>query len=271
MKLGVMASLEKGASAALEKVHELGLPTCQLSCWDPVHYTASNVRALREASRQYGVEVTTLWAGYTGARVWNFIEGPSTIGLVPPSTRQQRLGELKAGSDFAREAGIPSLTTHVGFLPEWPGDPEYAPTVAALREIAEHCRQHGQQFWFETGQETPITLLRTMQDIGTDNLGVNLDPANLLLYGKANPLDALDVIGSYVRGVHAKDGDYPTDGRSLGKEQPLGQGRVNFPALIGKLKSLHYQGALTIEREISGPKQIEDIKLAIRLLEPLCA
>jgi sugar phosphate isomerase/epimerase len=203
--------------------------------------------------------------------VWNFVEGPATIGLVPPATRQQRLGELAAASDFAKQVGIPSITTHVGFLPEWPGDPEYTATVETLRTLAEHCRQNGQEFWFETGQETPITLLRTIQDVGTDNLGINLDPANLLLYGKANPLDALDVFGACVRGVHAKDGEYPTDGRSLGKEQPLGQGRVNFPALIGKLKALGYSGALTIEREISGPKQIEDIKLAIRLLEPLVA
>jgi L-ribulose-5-phosphate 3-epimerase len=271
MKLGVMASLERGAEAALQQVHELGLPTCQVSCWEPAHYTAETAQTLAAASRRYGVEITTLWAGYTGPRVWNFVEGPSTIGLVPPATRSRRLEELKAGSDFARQAGIPSITTHVGFLPEWPGDPEYALTVDALREVVARCRQNGQEFWFETGQETPITLLRTIQDVGADNLGVNLDPANLLLYGKANPLDALDVIGTLVRGVHAKDGEYPTDGRSLGKEQPLGQGRVGFPALVAKLKALGYAGALTIEREISGPRQIEDIKLAIRLLEPLCA
>ena len=271
MQLGVMASLARGPEAALQEVHALGLPTCQVTCWDPSLYTPENARALAEASRRYSVEVTTLWAGYSGRRVWNFIEGPSTIGLVPPDTRQQRVAELQAGSDFARQVGIPSITTHVGFLPEWPGDPEYQPIVAALRDVAERCRDNGQEFWFETGQETPITLLRTMQDVGTGNLGINLDPANLLLYGKANPVDALDVFGVHVRGVHAKDGEYPTDGRSLGKEQPLGQGRVNFPALIGKLKALGYTGALTIEREISGPKQIEDIKLAIHLLEPLVA
>ncbi len=271
LRLGVMASLERGAEAALQRVREFGLPTCQVSCWNPAHYTAQTARALVEASRRYQVEITTLWAGYSGPRVWNFLEGPATIGLVPPETRAQRLEELKAASDFAKAAGIPSITTHVGFLPEWPGDPQYAPTVEALRALAKHCQQNGQEFWFETGQETPITLLRTIQDVGTDNLGVNLDPANLLLYGKANPLDALDIIGTYVRGVHAKDGEYPTDGRSLGKEQPLGQGRVNFPALVAKLKALGYDGALTIEREISGPRQAEDIRLAIRVLEPLIA
>ena len=127
----------------------------------------------------------------------------------------------------------------------------------------------GLGFWFETGQETPITLLRTIHDIGTDNLGINLDPANLLMYGKANPVDALDVFGQYVRGVHAKDGEYPTNGRQLGVEKPLGEGRVNFPALLTKLKALGFSGALTIEREISGPQQIADIQKAKQMLTAL--
>jgi L-ribulose-5-phosphate 3-epimerase len=142
--------------------------------------------------------------------------------------------------------------------------------VEALKTVAQTCLGLGVQFWFETGQETPITLLRTIEDIGTENLGINLDPANLLMYGKANPVDALDVFGQWVRGVHAKDGEYPTDGRDLGHEKPMGEGRVNFPALVPKLKACGYRGHLTIEREISGPKQIEDIQRAVAILEPLC-
>jgi sugar phosphate isomerase/epimerase len=157
----------------------------------------------------------------------------------------------------------------VGFIPENPGDPVYGDLLAALRELAEHCGALGLEFWFETGQETPITLLRTIEDLGLPNLGINFDPANLLMYGKANPLDALDVFGRYVRGVHAKDGEYPTNGRELGVEKPLGQGRVNFPALIGKLRDLGYGGALTIEREISGEQQIADIKAGKAYLESL--
>src|SRR6476659_4156733 len=98
MTLGVMASLERGAEAALQRVHEFSLPTCQVSCWDPEHYTANAAQELAGASRRYGVEITTLWAGYTGLRVWNFVEGTATIGLVPPATRRGRLAELKAAS-----------------------------------------------------------------------------------------------------------------------------------------------------------------------------
>jgi len=108
-----------------------------------------------------------------------------------------------------------------------------------------------------------------IQDIGGDNVGINLDPANLLMYGKGNPIDALDVFGQYVRGIHAKEGEYPTDGANLGREKPLGEGRVNFPVLLPKLKEKGFSGAVTIEREIAGPQQIADIKHAMKLLEPL--
>ena len=259
MKLGVIASLPSGPEAALQAVHDFDLPTCQLVCWDPTMFTAENAERVVKTCAATGVEVTTLWTGTPGRYVWNFIEGPTTIGLVPAATRQERVAIMKKGADFAHRIGVRSITTHVGFLPENPNDPDYVGTVEALRDIAQHCAAQGQEFWFETGQETPVTLLRTIQDIGTGNLGINLDPANLLMYGKANPVDALDVFGRYVRGVHAKDGEYPTDGRNLGHEKPLGDGRVNFPALLAKLKVLGFHGALTIEREIRGERQRLDI------------
>jgi len=162
------------------------------------------------------------------------------------------------------------VTTHVGFIPENPRDPMYVSLVEVLKQVAKFCGENDQSFWFETGQETPVTLLRTIEDVGAENLGINFDPANLLMYGKANPIDALDIIGKHVRGAHAKDGEYPTDGRELGKEKPLGEGRVNFRLLVARLKSLNYRGALTIERETSGPQQMEDIKRAKAMLEPLC-
>ena len=129
-----------------------------------------------------------------------------------------------------------------------------------------YCKANGQYLLFETGQETPITLKRTIEYVGTGNLGINLDPANLLLYGKANPCDAVDIFGDYVRGVHGKDGQYPTDPNYLGEEKRIGDGRVNFPCLIKKLKEHGYDGSITIEREIDGDKQIEDILYAKEFL-----
>ncbi|MSR64555.1 MAG: sugar phosphate isomerase/epimerase [Verrucomicrobiae bacterium] len=269
MKLGVIVGLGDDPEAALKKVRDLALPTCQLACWDPAHYTKDGIRTVKEARQRYGVEISSIWAGYPGPSVWNFIQGPTTIGLVPKKWRRVRIEALKAGADFAASLGVPTISTHCGFIPENPNDPVYGEVIAALKEVVAHCRRKKVAFTFETGQETPVVLLRCIEDLGFDRLGINFDTANLILYGKANPVDALDVIGKYVMGVHAKDGFYPTNGRELGHEAPLGEGKVNFPAFIPKLKKLGYRGALTIEREISGPKQIEDIERAKRLLGPL--
>jgi L-ribulose-5-phosphate 3-epimerase len=271
MKLGVLVSLEEGPDKALRKVHELEFPTCQVSCWHQELLTPAVAQHLRQAADRYGIEITTIWAGMPGRRVWDFVEGPDTIGIVPTAGRAERIQALKQAADFARMLGVPSITTHVGFLPENLSDPAYLAIVQALRDIALHCQSNGRQFWFETGQETPVTLLRTIQDVGLPNLGVNLDPANLLMYGKANPVDALDILGPYVRDVHAKDGEYPTGGRTLGVEKPLGQGRVNFPLLLARLKGLGYEGALTIEREIRGPQQMADIRAGKAFLESILA
>jgi sugar phosphate isomerase/epimerase len=111
--------------------------------------------------------------------------------------------------------------------------------------------------------------VRAMQDVGTDNQGVNFDLANLILYGKANPVDAVELLGPYVQGIHAKDGLWPTNPKQLGKEVPIGQGKVDFARIIARLKQLNYRGAVTIEREISGPQQIEDVRASKAYLEKL--
>lgn len=270
LRIGVITSLGHDPRVEIKKVHDLGLPTCQINCWNAEQYTEDKLAALKSATQEFGVEITSLWTGYPGKVHWNFTEGPATIGLVPPETREERVKALLAGAEFAAKLGVSSTTTHAGFIPENPLDPLYSGTVEALATVAKRCKELGLSFCFETGQETPVTLLRTMKDIGTGNLGVNLDPANLLMYGKANPIDALDILGPYVKGVHAKDGEYPTNPDDLGVEKPMGEGRVNFPALVAKLKSIGYSGALTIEREISGDQQVKDIQMAIKLLEPLC-
>ncbi len=227
LRLGVITGLGKGPDEELKKVHDLGLPTCQVSCWDPATYTEENVRLLTEACQKHSVEVTTIWTGYPGPAVWNFTEGPSTIGLVPPEYRTMRVEALKKGADFAKACGVPSITTHAGFIPESPTDPLYEGTVDALAQVARHCKKLGLYFCFETGQETPITLLRVIKDIGTDNLGINLDPANLLMYGKANPFDALNILGPHVRGVHAKDGVPDRTGQAgRGKATRAGEGEL---------------------------------------------
>lgn len=269
MYLGVMVVLRENVEETFEKVKNMGFSSCQLSCWDYTRYTDETAERIVKACEKYGVKISTFWCGWSGEGVWNFYDGPHTLGVVPVAHRFQRTKELLAGSDFAKKLGVVNMATHAGFIPEVPTSTEYWGTICALREIAKHCKANGQYFMFETGQETPVTLRRAIEDIGTGNVGINLDPANLILYGKANPIDALDVFGEFVRDVHAKDGCYPTGGKELGEEKPLGEGKVNFPAFIKRLKEIGYDGPLTIEREISGDKQIEDIKAAKAMLEAL--
>jgi sugar phosphate isomerase/epimerase len=264
-----MVSLEQDVEESFRRLGELGLRGCQLCGWDETFFTREIAEKIKNLAGEMGIRISTFWCGWPGPAVWDFYEGPLTLGLVPVEYRYIRAAVLKKGSDFAKLLGVDQVATHAGFIPENPGDPNYAGVVAVLRDIVSHLRRNGQKLLFETGQETPVTLRRLIEDLGGRDLGINLDPANLLLYGKANPVDALDVFGEYVLDVHAKDGEYPVNGRILGEEKPLGQGRVNFPKFIGRLKDLGYDGPITIEREISGEQQRADILKAIELLKTL--
>jgi L-ribulose-5-phosphate 3-epimerase len=266
MRLGLIVYAGNDPEAAIRKVHDLGFPTCQVGVGSFSPEMATRLRAILD---RYKIEATSLVAGGPGPEVWDFYQGPLTIGLVPRTYREARIAQIKKTSDLAKRCGVPAVQTHCGFIPENPNEPLYKEGVEAIRTVAAYCKQNGQNFRCETGQETPITLFRAIHDVGLDNVGVNFDAANLILYGKANPVDALDVLGPLVQGVHAKDGLYPTDPRKLGREVPIGQGKVNFPAFIKRLKEVGYRGPLTIEREISGPQQTADVRASKRYLEKL--
>lgn len=252
-----------------EKVVEMGIYSCQLNMWNQKLFTDECAEKIIDASKSTGVEISGLWAGWTGPCEWNFNVGPAVLGLVPPAYRSKRTDEMLNASAFAEKIGVTDIITHCGFIPENPMDPDFMGLVGALRKICGVMKERGQYFLFETGQETPTTLLRTIEEVGTGNLGINLDTGNLVLYGKANPVDALDTIGKYVRNTHCKDGFYPTEPYKLGKECRLGDGKVDFRGLLKKLDELGYTGALTIEREISGEQQIKDIIYTRGLLENL--
>ena len=125
-----------------------------------------------------------------------------------------------------------------------------------------YAKQRGVMIYFETGQETPTTLIRAIKDIATGNVFINCDLANLLMYGKANSLDAVKQFGSLIKEFHAKDGRYPDPNNpyELGAEVPIPTGEVNFPAVIAELKKQGFQGALTIECELNGARHDYVIK-----------
>ena len=252
---------------AFAEAKEMGLSSCQISVWDPTLYTDENARAINDACASLNFKVSCLWAGYTGPCKWNFTDGPDTIGLVPQKFREMRLLQLVEASDFAVKIGVTDIATHVGFIPENPSSAEYRELIESLRWLCNIYKARGQNFLFETGQETPITVLRSIEDIGTGNAFINFDTANVMLYGKGNPVDAIRVFGKYVRNTHIKDGFYPTDGKRLGREVKVGEGLADFGAILKMLKDCGYTGPYTIEREITGKQQKIDIMDTVAYLK----
>lgn len=248
ISLGVISGADN-PEEDLKIVRDLGFSICQLNIKE---YSPGLATRLSRTLKAYKISPTTLICMGPGNYVYNFMEGPSTIGLVPRAYRAARIERLKKGIDFCKEAGIPAVHAHFGFIPEDPKDILYIEFVALMKNIGEYALKLGIDIYFETGQETPITLRRAIEDIGTGNLFINYDVANLVMYGKANPLDGLQVLGKYVKSLHAKDGKYPTNPFELGKEVPIPEGEVDFPRIITTLKQIGFKGAIIIEYELAG-------------------
>jgi L-ribulose-5-phosphate 3-epimerase len=261
MELGLLISPFAAPEDSIRRVRDLGFNNCFLSLDGYIgKFTPASADQLGSLLAKYSVTATAVEVVGPGPLKWNFLEGPSTIGLVPRSTRSARMAALVGVSDFAKKLGVQQVQTHCGFIPEDPADALYSEAVTAIREVAKHCQSNGQNFLMETGQETPTTMARMLRDVAQPNLGVGLDTANLILYGKANPVDAVDILGPHVLSVHAKDGRWPTNPNELGEEVPIGNGLVDFNRVFAKLKAAGYTGTVTIERETSGPEQIQDVR-----------
>jgi L-ribulose-5-phosphate 3-epimerase len=204
--LGLVISPAEGPEETIRRVHELGLPTCFLSLDAYIgKFTPALATQFKGLLTKYNVTCTTVEVVGPPPLVWDFMQGPTTIGLVPRATRAARIDALRQASDFAKLLGVHQVQTHCGFIPENPSDPLYKETVVAIKQVAQHCAKNDQRFLMETGQETPTTMSRALRDVAEPNLGVGLDTANLILYGKANPVDAVAILGPHVHAVHAKD------------------------------------------------------------------
>lgn len=249
IKIGVILNNSEQIDARLKELKDAEFYSCQLGYRSNMDITYAN--QLKKACKKNGVSVTTL-VGVPGGGIWNFTEGPSTLGLVPEKGREAKIAELKQMIDFCQMADIPAIHSHFGFIPENPGAPEYKSFITVMKDLGEYAKNKNVLIYFETGQETPTTLIRAIQDIGTGNLFINCDLANLVMYGKANSLDAVKMFGPLIKEFHAKDGKYPTNPYELGREVPIPEGEVDFPNVIKELKKNGFDGSITIEYELSG-------------------
>jgi len=271
MKLGTLLRINHISESDMKfkSLKEMGFCSCQL-VYKPEEYTPEDAHIIKTSAEKYGVEISAQFCGFNdNDTVWDNYYGYMTAGLGVEAYRKPRLDYVKKAAVFAHKAGISDIVIHAGFIPNNPFSPDYPPLLTAVKLLCDYLRAMDMNVLLETGGESAVALLRLILDSGADNLFVNLDPANMLMYGYANPVDAMYTIGKYVRNIHGKDGLPPIDPRELGRETPIGEGRVDFPALFKELKNIGYDRYITIEREISGEKQIEDILKAKKYFENL--
>ncbi|MGL4513255.1 MAG: sugar phosphate isomerase/epimerase family protein [Lacipirellulaceae bacterium] len=279
--LGVFASIDAGLGVHLEIAHELGVPTVHLHTPHAASRTPRKAAEFRARLADLGIRVSVVFAGFEGESYADIPTVVRTVGLVPRDTRAARLAELKEIADFARSLSSPETSysggvipvgLHLGFVPHVPEDRAFAELVEVAREACDHCAAHGQAVHLETGQEPADALLDFLAAVARPNLFVNFDPANMILYGCGEPLDALRRVGAYVRSVHCKDAKWSDQpGVTWGVETALGAGDVDFSKFVAVLDEIGYQGPLTIEREIpqDPARQKAEIKGALDLLRGL--
>jgi len=271
--IGVFASIDAGLGVKLEVVRELGLTSIQLHSPHKESRTPENAKAFRAKLDDYGITISTVFCGFPGESYESIAITAQTVGFVPESTRAERFVEAKEIADFAKLLGVKEIGSHIGFVPHDRNGDLYRDVVAGIRDLCEHLARNGQQLHLETGQEEVDALLDFIQDVGTGNLFINFDPANLILYGIGDPIGALKKVGHLVRSVHCKDGvaTTGTPGVDWGREVPFGSGQVNAKLFLQTLKEIGYKGPLTIEREIpeEPARQKEEIGQAVQLIKEL--
>ncbi len=256
----------------LEEIVSLGVRCGQLGIPGDLNLDTDLAKEWKSALEREQFGIATVFAAYQGEDYADIPAVQRTVGFIPRSTRQERERRTYEVSDFAAAIGVKSIATHVGFVPEDHAHPDYTAVRDLVRRVADHAARHGQTFALETGQEPAPVLLRFLNDVSRPNVGINFDPANMILYGTGDPIEALGLLGPLVLSVHAKDGDWPPadQPQALGKERPLGRGAVGIPRFVEKLKKIGFSGPLNIERETENQQErIGDIRNAVPYLRKL--
>jgi sugar phosphate isomerase/epimerase len=270
--IGVFTSVDAGLGVKLEVAHDLGVPTIQMHAPHKASRTQANADRFLARLREFNIQLTCVFGGFDGESYADIPTVSRTVGLVPPETRAARTAEMKEIADFAKLLGCNVVALHLGFVPHETDSPLYREVIEVTRDVCDHCKANGQSLHLETGQETADGLLHFIHDVQRDNLFINFDPANMILYGTGEPIEALRKVGKYVRSIHCKDGKWAKNpGQEWGQEVPLGEGDVNMELYLRTLQEIGYNGPLTIEREIpqEPERQKAEIGHAVRLLSSL--
>lgn len=273
--IGVFTSIDAGLGVHLDVAKELGIPTVQIHAPHAGTRNAAAADKFLARCADAGITITCVFCGFEGESYADIPTTARTVGLVPEATRAARIQEAKEIADFARLLGCGVVGMHIGFVPER-STTSYAGLLEGTRDLLDHLARNGQNMHLETGQETADHLLEFLHDVQRPNLFINFDPANMILYGTGNPIEALKKVGKYVRSIHCKDAKWAPEGErgtGWGREVALGEGDVGMETYLRTLKDLGYTGPLTIEREIPHDpvQQKADIGQAQSLLTALRA
>ena len=251
LRLGVCSwSLQVGSVPELAGLMgQVGLDLVQIACGDPHHASWAEGDAMPAAARAAGFRMGGAMLGFPGEDYSTPATIQRTGGFGDPATRPERLDRLRWAVARTVELGLTDLMFHAGFLPE-PGDPERSAFLDTLSEAAGIAAGQGVRVAFETGQETADLLHRTLSDLAIPGVGVNFDPANMLLYDMGDPLAAVERLAPYIFSVHLKDANRPTVAGEWGAEVPIGEGQTDSAAFLSALDRIGYAGPLFIEREV---------------------
>ena len=271
-QIGVFTSVGAGLGLDLDLAGKMGLPTIQLHTPPLGQRDQAHADKILATLAPYGISITAVFGGFEGESYATIPTVVETVGLMPASTRQKRLDEMFEISDFAKMIGCDVIALHLGFVPHDTTDPAYQDIVAVTQQLCQHAANNGQAVHLETGQETADGLVTFINDTKCDNLFVNFDPANMILYGAGDPIEAVEKIGSLIKSVHCKDAKWAANpGHEWGVETKLGDGDVGMKTFLQTLQKIGYTGPLTIEREIpqTPEKQQAEIGHAVDLLKQL--
>ena len=253
---------------SIEMVAELGYEAIQFTFRQEEDLTPDGMARIRDALERTGLQIPAGMIDFKGEDYSSIQAIRDTGGFINPDDFPERLDRCQAFSEAMAELGITHVTTHVGFIPR-PADPAYDDFMDRLGQAVDAIRASGHTVGFETGQESGEALAEALDDLGRDFVSVNFDPANFILYGSDDPLAAARILAGRTSMAHMKDGT-PSGrpGEVWGADVPLGQGNVDFPAVLKTLEEGGFTGALVVERE-AGDNRIGDLAAARLFVEDL--